>query len=288
MADISVESRDGDTTPCPNCGEPASGRFCSNCGVPLAGVACGACQAPLAPGARFCHVCGTPVSSPVATAHTTGNPPPVSAPRARSAAAPPPPPSRSTNLPLAIVAIAFLAVVAIVAAQSFVSAGTSPDATAQGGTMGNQLSTSSGRAPDISQMSPEERASRLYDRIMSAFSAGHMDTVRLFAPMATGAYEMLDSLTLDDRYDLGRIGEITGDLPLAAAQADTILRADPNHLLGLILAAQAAHSRNDLSAERRYLDRLIKAAPKEQARNLPGYRRHQADISAAIAAASKR
>lgn len=229
------------------------------------------------------------MGSPASAARTPGNlSRPTSAPPSRPVTAPS---QRSSNLPLAIVAIAFLAVVAIVAAQSFVSAsgagnaGSGPGA--QMGSATGQLATPSGRAPDISQMSPQERASRLYDRIMSAFAAGHMDTVRLFAPMATGAYEMLDSLTLDDRYDLGRIGEITGALPLAAAQADTILRVDPNHLLGLILAAQAAHSRNDLSAERGYLNRLKKVAPTEQTRNLPGYQMHRADIEAAIAAAKK-
>ena len=44
------------------------------------------------------------------------------------------------------------------------------------------------RAPDISQMTPEERAERLYDRMMSAFEHGRMDTVRMFTPMAMQAY----------------------------------------------------------------------------------------------------
>lgn len=137
-------------------------------------------------------------------------------------------------------------------------------------------------------MSPEERASRLYDRMMSAFEAGHIDTVQMFAPMATAAYQMLDSMTLDDRYDLGRLGEISGAYPLAAAEADTILQENPNHLLGLILAAQAAHSMNEPAAEKKYLDRLLKAAPAEHARMRPEYQRHENDIKAALAQARKR
>lgn len=264
--------------PCPNCGELTSGRFCSNCGVPIGNVACGACHAQLAPGARFCHVCGTPVGSPTQTARAI----PPSNPQHAPAEGP-----RASNLPLAIVAIAFLAVVAIVAAQSFARAGggTAQSADQMGG---QAVAAPRGPAPDISNMSPQERASRLYDRMMSAFEAGHMDTVRMFAPMATGAYEMLDSLTLDDRYDLGRIAEISGALPLAAAQADTILQSNPDHLLGLILAAQVAHSRNDLTGERQYLGRLLKAAPAEEARNRPEYREHQHDITAALEAARKR
>ena len=137
-------------------------------------------------------------------------------------------------------------------------------------------------------MSPEERASRLYDRMMAAFEGGHLDTVQMFAPMATAAYQMLDSMTLDDRYDLGRLGEISGAYPLAAAEADTILQKNPNHLLGLILAGQAAHSMNEPLLETKYRDRLLKAAPTEQAKKLPEYQQHENDIKAALAQARKR
>jgi hypothetical protein len=266
------------SAPCPNCGEPASGRFCSNCGTPLGGVACGACHAELAAGAKFCHSCGTPVAVPGAT--------PAPAAAGVPAGTTAPASGGHSNLPLAIVGIAFLAVVAIVAGQSFARAGSGG---AQAGPMaGGGGAPAMGAAPDISQMTPEERASRLYDRMMGAFEAGHMDTVQMFAPMATAAYEMLDSLTLDERYDLGRLGEISGANALATAQADTILQQNPNHLLGLILAAQAAHSRNDSAAENKYLARLVKAAPAEQAKNRPEYQEHQNDIKAALDQARKR
>ncbi|MFL5477444.1 MAG: hypothetical protein ACJ79X_00315, partial [Gemmatimonadaceae bacterium] len=90
-----------------------------------------------------------------------------------------------------------------------------------------------GRAPDISSLSPQERADRLYNRIMLLASQGKIDSVQFFAPMALTAYQMLSPMNADQRYDMGRIGEVVGALPLAKAQADSILRENPNHLLGL-------------------------------------------------------
>jgi Double zinc ribbon len=277
MSETSSSSSGPPTPPCPTCGAPASGRFCSSCGSPLGAIACGACQAELAPGAKFCHVCGTPVAVPGATP----------APAAAS-------PTRGDTLPWAVAGIAVLALIAMVAGQHLAQSGSpsGPQAVAAGdaGSAGGAGAGSvpMGPAPDISQMSPEERAQRLYDRMMGWFEAGHMDTVQMFAPMATAAYQMLDTMTLDDRYDLGRIGVISGANVLATAEADTILRQHPNHLLGLILASEAAGARNDTAVERRYLDRLLKAAPAEQAKNLPEYRAHQNDITAALARARTR
>lgn len=282
MKDSSSAGTGAAATPCPNCGEPASGRFCSNCGTPLGGVACGVCQAELAPGAKFCHSCGTPVATPGVAASRA----PAASPGTPDQAAGG---KKSGNLPMAFVAVAFLAVVAIVAGQSMARSGSSGDAAAAGGAplAGAAASGPMGQAPDISSMTPREQASKLYDLIMRMSEAGHTDSVQMFAPMATGAYEMLDSLSLDDRYDLGRIGVITGAYPLATAEADTILRKHPDHLLGLILAAEAANARKDTAAEKKYLDRLVKAAPAEQAKKLPEYQEHENDITAALAKARK-
>jgi hypothetical protein len=131
-------------------------------------------------------------------------------------------------------------------------------------------------------MSPTERAIRLYDRIMAAHENGHADTVAMFAPMAIQAYESLDSLDLDARYDVGRIAAISGDESLARAEADTILAKHPNHLLGLILGGNAAHMRKDSAAERLYHDKLVAAAPAERKLKLPEYSTHENDISIAL------
>lgn len=50
------------------------------------------------------------------------------------------------------------------------------------------------RGPDISQLSPAERAERLYRRVMILDSQSRSDSVLFFAPMALDAYGMLSSL----------------------------------------------------------------------------------------------
>ncbi len=273
MTDTSVPS------PCPNCGEPATGRFCSSCGSPLGAIACGACGAELARGAKFCHSCGTPVAPPGASHAGAGAPTgaPADAPSGSSGS--------SNAILWSVVAIALLALIAMVAGQHFARAG-------QNGGDGAVASTDAGAAslgpaPDISNMTPDEQAQRLYTLLNGFYSAGHMDSVQMFAPMATGAYQMLPTMSLGERYEYGRIELMTGNPHAAAAEADTILKQHPNHLLGLALAADAAKASNDATAERRYLDLLAKAAPAEEAKKLPEYQDHADDIKAALALARK-
>ena len=133
-------------------------------------------------------------------------------------------------------------------------------------------------------MTPADAAARLYDRVMSLHERGVTDSVRLFAPMAIQAYAMLGDLNLDQRYDVGRIAAVAGDQETARAQADTILARHPNHLLGLILAGNAARMRSDTAAERRYHERLVAAAPAERAKQLAEYTEHEDDITIALGA----
>ncbi len=181
--------------------------------------------------------------------------------------------------------IALVALVALVAGQRFGRSGSdssggapSPSTAAApfAGASGN------GQAPDISSLSPAEAAVRLYNRVMGAHERGRADSVQIFAPMAITAYQMLGTLDLDQRYDLGRIAAVAGDEPLARAQADTILSQNPNHLLGLILAGNAARIRKDAAAERTYHDKLVAAAAAEQAKKLPEYVTHENDIAIAL------
>lgn len=253
------------TTPCPSCGADASGKFCANCGAPLQGAVCGACRAPLTPGAKFCHRCGAPAGVGAAAAERSGI---------------------GNALPWAVAAIALLALIALAAGQRF---GRAP-LTASGGTSGLTTPTPMGapvegrtRAPDISQLSASERAERLYDRIMGAAERGRADTVQFFMPMALQAYAALGTLSVDQRYDLGRLAEVAGNAALATAQADTILRAQPRHLLGLVLASRAARLRNDERSAARYLERLTQAERAERQKQLPEYLLHQNDIDVALA-----
>jgi hypothetical protein len=139
------------------------------------------------------------------------------------------------------------------------------------------------RAPDISSLSPAERAERLYDRIMGAAERGRVDSVRFFMPMALQAYEALGALSVDQRYDLGRLAEVAGDAAIASAQADTILREQPRHLLGLLLAARAARLRGDETGARRHLSQMARVVTAERQKQLPEYLLHQNDIDLALA-----
>ena len=257
------------TSTCPACHSPATGKYCSNCGAPLAGAQCAACQTALTPGAKFCHRCGTAATATGPDAHL----------------APTTERGLGSALPWAVAAIALVALIALAAAQRFgrpapATAIASADAPA---------AVQGGPAPvDISQMSPEERAERLYDRVMSLNERGRSDSVQFFAPMAMQAYVMLGTLNADQRYDLGRIAAVSGAREIAKAQADTILATQPQHLLGLMLAADLAAQRGDRAAEAAYLRRFVAAAPSERAKQLPEYRQHVAEIDSRLARASSR
>jgi hypothetical protein len=196
-----------------------------------------------------------------------------------------------------VAAIALVALIALVVGQRFGArpSGTSDvldGANAQGATPitapGTAPAGAMPRAPDISQLTPAQRAERLYDRIMTEAEAGKTENVRAFLPMAVAAYEMIAPLNLDQRYDLGRLGEVSGDTTLARAQADTILRERPTHLLGLILGAKAARMVGNEPHARQFDVRLLSVAPRERAAGLPEYLLHRNDIDSALVTAKER
>lgn len=103
----------------------------------------------------------------------------------------------------------------------------------------------SGRALDISGMSPRERFDRLFNRIMQAAERGDSAEVRRFTPMALGAYEQLDTRDIDARYHAAVLHLQTGDFVRARALADTILAESPGHLFGYLITGTAAGFQND-------------------------------------------
>lgn len=244
------------TSKCPKCGATASGKFCSECGATLGNVSCASCGTGLIEGARFCHRCGLPVGAAVPASDKK--------------------PGSAMSLPWVVAAIALLAFIALVAGQKF--GANRPVAEDPGA----QAQLPQGRAPDISQMSPAERAMRLYERIMMLREAGKQDSVMLFAPMAIAAYEMLGNTDADSRYDLGMIGWASNNGPLAKAQADTILQSNPKHLLGLILAARAAKTEKREADERSFYQRLLAAESTERAAARNEYITHEPDITTAL------
>lgn len=228
----------------------------------MSGGPCASCGADLTPGARYCHRCGTAIGTPASTGSEPRN--------------------FSSSLPWAIAGIALLALIALVAGQRF----SRPAEPAAAGTEAGAapFAAGGGQAPDISNLSPAEAAIRLYNRVMSQHERGRADSVQIFAPMAIMAYQALGQLDLDQHYDVGRIAAVSGDESLARAESDTILAKYPNHLLGLILAGNAARMRKDTAAERSFHDKLVAAAPSERAKQLPEYVAHENDISIALEA----
>jgi hypothetical protein len=231
---------------------------------------CASCGAPLSPGARFCHRCGTAAGS--------AGPGPLG----QSA------PLTASVLPWGVAAIALIALIALLAGQFF-GGRTPPPSAAQApaAPAAPFAGGGAGPAPDISAMSPQERADRLFFRVMDYSTRGLADSATFFAPMALGALEAIEPRTAHHRYDMGLIGLVTGDGALAAAQADSILADAPTHLLGLALAARVADARRDTVARNAFERRLLQAEASERAKQLPEYVDHENDLRLAIETARR-
>jgi hypothetical protein len=298
---------DNPTTTCARCGTTGSGRFCTECGAPLAGAPCAGCGELLTPGSKFCHHCGAAagvanaaVAKPASKGASLGTTLPwavagiafltlfamlagkgFNATRGSTLDAPSnalPNPALDGGAPST--AGSNTAADAMGAAP-FANAPFAAAAGAAGGAGG----AGGVRAPDISKMSPTEIADRLFNRIMQLNDEGKSDSVAFFAPMAIQAYEMVEQqqghpFDADQRYDIGRIAEVAGALPMAKAQADTILQQQPDHLLGLLLATQVAKQSGNASAAQAYASHFTKVKARELARNLPEYSRHRREIDA--------
>jgi hypothetical protein len=229
---------------------------------------CTACGMALVPGARFCSNCRQSSVAPELR---------VAAPRRDPVAL----------IPWVVTGVALI-VIAFVAGQRF-GGGHGDSASAPRTIASAATAPPPGAipAPDISKLSTRERVDRLYDRIMRLDAEGKTDSVQFFANMAIPGYGMLPSLDDDLHYDLGRIEEAAGALVLARAQADTILRAHPTHLLGLTLGMRTAKALNDSAGTRAMAARLLGAVRSERAKALPEYERHAADIESAVKEAKR-
>ena len=253
-------------------------------GVQGAGF-CASCGAALAVGARFCHRCGTPF----------GQARPESRGGSTSTGS-----SVASILPWGVAFVALLALVANFAGKNFGSAkGSSVDGSSNalptsaidgsggGGAPVAASGSSGGQPPNIATMSPGERASRLYIRIMTYAEAGKTDSVQFFAPMAMASHEMLTAPTIDERYHYGRIAEVTGNPTVAKAQAESILKERSTSLLGLLLSARVARLTGDNATARAFDQRLLQALEPELATKLTDYDQHRIEIDRAVADARK-
>lgn len=254
---------------CSACGAEASGRFCNQCGGAVS-AACRECGTALPKGARFCGECGTAVGAA-----------PAPTPAAAAAAAPAP---RAPLLPwiaagTVLAAILLLIVVPRAREAGGAEAKAAPEAAAPqaqapfaNGAGGGAPGT--GTPPDLSTMTPEVAADRLFNRVMTAVSSGDTAQAARFVPMAIAAYGRVENLDADGRYHLAALHLVNGDAAAARAEADQLLAISPTHLFGLFVAAQAADATGKRDEAKAFFRRFDESYDAEMAKNLPEYGEH--------------
>jgi hypothetical protein len=105
--------------------------------------------------------------------------------------------------------------------------------------------------------------------------------------MGIPAHQMIAEPSIDERFHLGRLAEIGGDSTVGRAQADTILAAEPNNLLGLLIGKRIALMNREATKAKQYDQRLLKALDAELAKNTTDYQMHRVEIDQAAAEARK-
>lgn len=239
---------------CPGCGKESQGRFCSHCGTPLQAGHCDSCGAKLQPGTRFCTQCGAKTgAAPAARARAAGN----------------------ENLGWYVAAGVLVVLIAVIAAGMLLDrGGTSPGAGAPGGAVAPMAGSGGTGAPGPLTGSPREQADRLFNRIMTAREAGDTGQVKMFMPMALQAYRGLPDLDGDGLFHLSMLETVGGEPDAALATANRILASNPNHLLGLATAAEAALAKGDQAAARGFWQRYLDAWETERGKSLQEYLDH--------------
>jgi hypothetical protein len=138
---------------------------------------------------------------------------------------------------------------------------------------GTPIEGQGGGAPGPLSGTPREQADRLFNRIMTAREAGDTGQVNMFMPMALQAYRGIE-LDNDGRYHLAMLETISGDATAGLATAETMLRGNPDHLLALATAAEAATRTGDLASARRYWQHYLDVYETEKVKPLQEYVDH--------------
>ena len=235
---------------CASCGSETNGRFCSNCGVAQGAAACPKCGQESASGARFCNQCGAAIAAGAAGGGSAEH-------------------SGPANQAVWYMAGALMVGLIMVVAYPVYGPGRDtppPQQTAPAGTS----------AIDLSTMTPRQAADRLFNRVMSAASAGNVSEVTNFLPMAIGAHELVEDLDADGRFHLVLLrmqGSLNAD---ALESAEEILTDQPDHLLGLAGAADASLALGDSASARAFYQRWLDAYDSEMAKDISEYNDHSA------------
>ena len=247
-------SKGDKTTRCTECGKPATGNFCQECGAQLGGNFCNQCGVELAPSAGFCNQCGAPVDGPgrrkAAAAEVVGG----------------------GNLPWWIAGVSMFVLIIVVGVNMVQPGATSsPAVPPVGAPVGG---TGTGGPPDLSSMSPREAADRLFNRVMTAESGGDMGQAQQFMPMALAAYERARPLDHDGLYHLSVLNRVAMNLEESIANAAEVLAQNPDHLLALAAAAQAAIELGRPDEAEAYYRHLVEVYGVEMASQKPEYLDH--------------
>lgn len=131
------------------------------------------------------------------------------------------------------------------------------------------------QAPDISNLTPREAADRLFNRIVQAQEQGDSVEMVTFLPMAIAAYERAEPLDADGGFHLSLLERLALEFDAALATAESVLATQPNHLLNLHAAAEAAVGLGDERRAREYFTRFRDNYESERARDVEEYQIHQ-------------
>ena len=210
---------------------------------------CHACGTALSASAKFCHKCGAAIGAP-----------------ARSGGAG----DWRAGVPWILAGLALGALITVLALRGGGGGGGAGPAPPVGGApMRGAPGTT-----DISQMSTEEMAQRLFDRTMRLSEEGKKDSVMFFGPMAIQTYGQLPALDNHSRYDVGMLQLAVGNPQGALAQADTLIAAVPHHLYALVLRARAYEALGDQTKVRTAFADFLKYEAAERAGGRPEYAAH--------------
>jgi len=141
----------------------------------------------------------------------------------------------------------------------------SPPPAAPAGTLGPTS------AIDLNSMTPRQAADRLFRRVMGAVEAGDQAEANLFLPMAIASYDLIEALSLDDRFHLSLLYAVAEDGPSALAVAEAGLAFRPTHLLCLAAAAEAALLLGDDEKAAGYYQTLVDVYDEEILAGLEEY-----------------
>jgi hypothetical protein len=126
---------------------------------------------------------------------------------------------------------------------------------------------------DLSTMSPREAADRLFDRVMRTIAGGDTVGAISFQPMAVQAYQAIEPLDLDGLFHQSLLENLV-DPAAALATAGRILELEPDHILGLGAAAEAALGSGDEARAAELYAQIVGAYGAEANRPLVEYQGH--------------